>query len=198
MAIDQVHDLQFVFRNVLHSMSRPGTISSLQSATQKVEHALPCYDATLLCVLTLLDTEVTFHVLSDGNDDLKAKVSEYTLAKHVPVTEADFIIALRGNDEMKLLHAMSNCKIGTLVNPEQSATWIVESSSVVNEGELVLQGPGIEASASLHTDFTRTLWEARNERTKEYPLGVDLLFADEGAHIVSVPRTTSVQVREVE
>lgn len=67
MAIDQIHDVQNVYRKILHSMSRPGTISNLESLISEVNVKLPCYPAVFLAAVTLLDAEVTFHVIG-GQD----------------------------------------------------------------------------------------------------------------------------------
>jgi alpha-D-ribose 1-methylphosphonate 5-triphosphate synthase subunit PhnH len=197
MAIDQVHDLQQVYRKILHSMSRPGTISSIQATAEQVDYNLPCYDATLLCAMTLLDAEVTFHILSENHQDLIEKISEYTLAKHKPIHEADFVIVLRGDSENEIKNAIEQCKNGNLINPQSSSTWIIESSLLSNDGELTLKGPGIKTTNQLQVSFTSSMWETRNRRTKEYPMGIDLIFVDDQAQIVCVPRTTSVEMAGV-
>jgi alpha-D-ribose 1-methylphosphonate 5-triphosphate synthase subunit PhnH len=193
MAIDQVHDLQQVFRKILHSMSRPGTISSIEAAAEQADYNLPCYDATLLCAMTLLDAEVSFHILSESHQDLIEKISEYTLAKHKPIHEADFVIVLRDDTENAIKNAIEQCKNGNLINPQSSSTWIIESSPLTNNGPLTLMGPGIQTSEQLQVSFTSSMWNARNKRTKEYPLGIDIIFVDDQAQIACVPRTTSVE-----
>lgn len=197
MAIDQVHDLQQVYRKLLHSMSRPGTISSIQKNAERVDYNLPCYEATLLSAMTLLDAEVTFHILSENRQDLIEKISEYTLARFAPIDKADFVIVLREDTEAAIQQALEQCKDGNLIDPQQSSTWIVESSLLSNNGELTLTGPGIQHTAQLDTSFSTALWQARNERTKEYPIGIDLIFADEASQIVCIPRTSSVKLMGV-
>ncbi|WP_010648700.1 phosphonate C-P lyase system protein PhnH [Oceanobacillus massiliensis] len=197
MAIDQVHDLQEVFRKLLHSMSRPGSISSIQDTAQRVDYDLSCYDATLLCALTLLDGEVTFHILSDKNQHLTGKISEYTLARHAPIDEADYVIVFQNDTESDVLHALERCKNGTLVNPQQSSTWIMESMHLTNDDEIKLNGPGIKNCAHLQTGFSSAIWHARNERTNEYPLGMDLILTDSEGHAACVPRTAKVEMTEV-
>ncbi|HLR68908.1 phosphonate C-P lyase system protein PhnH [Virgibacillus alimentarius] len=197
MLIDQVHDLQYVYRRLLHSLSRPGTISSIQKSAEKVDHSLPCFDATLLCAMTLLDAEVSFHILPNDDGDLIEKISEYTLANYAPITEADYIFVLCGTTETMITGAMEDCKIGTLINPEHSATWIMESKTLTNHDGVTLSGPGIKHTAKLHLDYTVGMWNERNERTKEYPLGIDLIFVDNEAQITGVPRTSIIEFMEV-
>ncbi|TMN22632.1 phosphonate C-P lyase system protein PhnH [Lentibacillus cibarius] len=197
MAMVQTHDLQQVYRKLLHSMSRPGTISVMEENVHQPENGLPCNHASFLTMMTLLDGEVTFHILSENQTNLHNKIPEYTLAKPAPIDEADYIIALRGVSENEVIQAMKQCKIGNLIDPQHSATWIIECETLSNDGELVLAGPGIKEKEQLHTSITKNMWKARNERTKEYPLGVDVIFTDEMARIACVPRTTSLSFSEV-
>ncbi|UOQ94695.1 phosphonate C-P lyase system protein PhnH [Halobacillus shinanisalinarum] len=192
MAIDQVHDLQKVYRKLLESMSRPGKISSLQEDLVDGDYKLSCYDATLLSALTLLDGEVTFHIISENDQDLAVKISEYTLARCCPVHEADYVIVLRDASESEMIRAMENCKNGSLIDPQSSATWIIESAPLSNNGSITCTGPGIKDLSQLDVSFSSSFWQARHERTKEYPLGVDVIFTDEYSQIVCIPRTTSV------
>lgn len=196
MAIDHVHDLQNVYRKLLHSMSRPGTISSLQELAVKNDAYLPSYNATFLVVMALFDAEVTFHVLPESRHDFIEKVSEYTLAVHKPINEADFVIVLEGAAESEVSQAMAACKKGSLIDPQASATWIIESSHHMKDMKLRLTGPGIKDEAVLHTTINETIWQARNQCVKEYPLGIDCILVDAKAQIVCVPRTTKVEVME--
>ncbi|GAB3062262.1 phosphonate C-P lyase system protein PhnH [Virgibacillus ainsalahensis] len=197
MAVEQIHDVQQVYREILHSMSRPGTISTIDAASAELAHHLPCFNATIHSAMTLLDAEVTFHVLTENHSDINGKISAYTLASEAPIAEADYIIVLSDATECKILRAMRNCKIGNLINPQHSATWIMESSLLTNVGELTLSGPGIKEDITLDTRFSPLVWEARNERIKEYPMGIDLIFTDEAGQIACLPRTTVVKLPEV-
>lgn len=198
MAIDQIHDLQQVYRKLLHSMARPGTISSIQPQTAKVEYHIPCNRATLLSAMALLDAETTFYVLPQQASGFIERISEYTSARCAPIKEADFIIVLGECSEEEILQAMAHCKIGNLLDPQLSATWIIESKDLSESGELLLSGPGIQSAAPLGIGMPATFWQARNNRVKEYPLGIDLIFADDDSRIACLPRTTSVIALEVE
>ncbi|MEI4769853.1 phosphonate C-P lyase system protein PhnH [Psychrobacillus sp. FJAT-51614] len=197
MAIDQVHDLQQVYKKILHSMSRPGTISSLSEIAERVDYNLPCYNATILSAMTFLDAESTFHILSEEQKDLTEKISEYTSSRYAPINEADFVIVLREDTDTAIQRAMQQCKNGTLIDPQLSSTWIIESTPLSDKGPWVLAGPGIEHTSQVQTRFDQSLWQARNEKTKEYPLGIDLIFTDEYAQVVCIPRTTTISNMEV-
>ncbi|ARF17662.1 phosphonate C-P lyase system protein PhnH [Sporosarcina ureae] len=197
MAIDQVHDLQYVYRKLLHSMSRPGTISSITEPVNRMDYSIPCSEALLLTAMALLDGEVTFHIVSDEHQELIEKISEYTSAKYASIDEADFVIVLREDKEQEIRRALEQCKVGSLIDPQQSSTWLIESSVLENDGETVLKGPGIQSEVSLQTGFPVTLWQARNQRTNEFPMGIDLIFIDQASQIACVPRTTAVAHKEV-
>ncbi|KQL37411.1 phosphonate C-P lyase system protein PhnH [Psychrobacillus sp. FJAT-21963] len=197
MAIDQVHDLQQVYRKILHSMSRPGTISSLSEIAERVDFNLPCYNATILSAMTFLDAESTFHILSEEQKDLIEKISEYTSSRYAPINEADFVIVLRDDTDTVIQKAMQQCKNGTLIDPQLSSIWIIESTPLSDEGQWMLTGPGIQHKCQVQTRFNQSMWKARNEKTKEYPLGIDLIFTDEHEQVVCIPRTTTINNMEV-
>ncbi|WP_298831200.1 phosphonate C-P lyase system protein PhnH [uncultured Planococcus sp.] len=198
MAIDQIHDLQQVYRKLLHSMSRPGTISSIEQETENMDVDFGCADALMLSAMVLLDAEVTFHVLSKKRRDLIEKISEYTSARCVPLQEADFIIVLQEDGESEILEAMAQCKIGNLIDPQQSSTWIIETPALSNKGGLLLTGPGIETEAHLAMRQSSEFWQARDSRIKEYPMGIDMIFADGSSQVACLPRTVTAILMEVE
>ncbi|SFL70954.1 alpha-D-ribose 1-methylphosphonate 5-triphosphate synthase subunit PhnH [Gracilibacillus orientalis] len=199
MVIDQIHDLQQVYRKVVHSMSRPGSISNLNNITEKLEDDLPCNHAFFLCALTVLDAEVTFHVVA--SEEKKARLieilSSYNMSRIAPVDEADFILLLQDAPEYQMNQALLECKTGNLHDPQQSATWIIESGLLSNISALSLSGPGINGTQQLQTGIQQDFWQRRNDKVKEYPLGIDLVFADFSSQIACIPRTTAVTITEV-
>lgn len=199
MAIDHVHDLQMVYRKILDSMSRPGQVTSLQALANVNDYNVPCYDATLLTIMTFLDAEVTFHVLLDNEQNVIQKISEYTLAIHTSLDKADFVIVLQGTPESVISHAMTQSKQGSLMDPHTSATWIIETAFDKQEvSQLMLAGPGVKNQTKLYTALTTDIWQVRNACVSEYPLGIDLIFTDDNLQVVCVPRTTKIDLMEVE
>lgn len=196
MAIDQVHDTQRVFRQLMQGMSHPGKIVSVQEQTTKLDYDMPCFDATMLCALALLDGEVTFHIVGHRNEAFLDKLSKYTLSKSVPIYEADYIFALQNTSDDVIVEAMENCKNGDLLNPDNAATWIVESSPLSNAATYTLTGPGIKHIQNVHIGVSEVIWSCRQKRVEEFPLGIDCIFVDKDAQLVCVPRTTIVQRTE--
>jgi len=188
MAMDVVHDTQVTYRKLLDSMSRPGKIATL---TESTESRVLLSSATFLTVLTLFDAEVSFHVVSD-KEGIAKLLSEFTFASLVPADEADYIIVPDGTDETEILAVMEKCKIGTMTDPQKSATWLIEKDVISNDEQLVLTGPGIKEQAYLYLDLAEQFWQVREEKTKEYPLGIDLIFTDRHLNLVCIPRTTNV------
>lgn len=188
MVFNAVADTQKTYRKLLDSMSRPGKIVVLEEVD---DHFVPCHEATFLTAMTLLDAEVSFHVVADQG--LAKPIAEMTFAKLETAEKADYIFVPENAEEKEILDAMKRCRVGTLGDPQDSATWIIEQKKMSNENELVLSGPGIKERASFQTELSHSFWEGRNDRVKEFPLGIDLIFTDRGRRLASIPRTTNVE-----
>lgn len=189
--MDLVYQTQETYRKLLDSMSRPGKISILK---EMEKHWIPCHQATFLIASTLFDAEVSFHVVSDDNN-LAKLLSAVTFARHVAASEADYIVVPDGADEMEVMKAMKTCRIGNLLDPQSSATWLIEQNRISNSKKVVLTGPGIKEQTYLCVDVSEEFWMLREEEIKEYPLGMDLIFMDRYAKLACIPRTTNVSLR---
>ncbi|MFS0752426.1 phosphonate C-P lyase system protein PhnH [Oceanobacillus sp. 1P07AA] len=188
MVTSFVHDTQHTYRKILDSMSKPGQISSIES---NPEHQMYCLPATFLVALTLFDTEVNFHVI-DHDTKIANVLSQYTVATQVPIEKADYIIATNNTDAMELLHGLKKSSVGTLADPHQSATLIVEQQNIIENGDLELSGPGIKETHRIGIEVSEEFWKERDVKIKEYPLGIDLIFTDQNSNIMCIPRTTRV------
>lgn len=74
MMMNIVHDTQAVFRNLLHSMSRPGEISKLNETSINLS-SRTCHQATMLTMLTLFDAEIGFHILTNDQQNEPSKTN---------------------------------------------------------------------------------------------------------------------------
>ncbi len=195
MKIDLVHDIQGVYRKVLNSMARPGVIESLAAYTNKVDINIQCYKGTVLVMLMLLDGEVSFNVVSKNAMEVTSIISQITYAKVKPLEEADYIFIL--NDSINVIGTVfENGKEGTLIDPNLSSTIIAEVNSLSVDKVIELCGPGIEEKNYVNVQGCNQWIEARNRKNKEYPLGIDSIFVDEKGKLISIPRTTKVNLLE--
>lgn len=194
MTLDIVHDLQSVYRKLVDSTSRPGLISDLRKEAALVEEENPkgCSASVLLIALTLFDQEVSFKVFSPQADSVSKTINQLTYAKPTEAKKADFLLILQDAEKGSLEEAIINAKAGTLKNPHKSAFIIVEVESVTSGEALLLKGPGIHTTELVHLDVNENWVESRQEKNKEYPLGIDLIFIDQHHQLIALPRTTQI------
>ncbi|MFD1136255.1 phosphonate C-P lyase system protein PhnH [Paenibacillus urinalis] len=191
--LNQVHDIQQVYRRVVDALSRPGTIQDLSDAARKLDHRADCYGVTLVLARMLLDTEVTFKVIGDNEDELTQHISRLTYAKRAEVHEADYIFVTHTAVPGSLSEALKLARIGEMNDPHLSATLIAELPNVVGGERRLLRGPGIDQYTMCEMQTTGD-WEAvRAERNAEFPLGVDMIFADGSHRVLALPRTTQME-----
>lgn len=195
MNIDLVHDIQGVYRKVLNAMARPGCIENVKNEEEKVDLNIRSYKNTVLVMLMLLDAEVSFNVVSDNSIDVISTISQITYAKIKPIEEADYVFVLSDSID-KLKEAYEKVKEGTLIDPNLSATIIAEVFKISDEKELELSGPGIEEKNYIKISGNYGWVKARENKNKEYPLGVDSIFLDSDGQVICIPRTTKIKILE--
>jgi len=167
------------FRLVLDAMSRPGRCFTL--------HTLPDDGPVVLSILaTLLDAEVS---LSDPHSLLRSDDWLMLQAKSALADDADYILC----DAMQLPNILP--KLGTLPNPDQSATLILKVDNLgTGNHKLRLSGPGIKEIESLSINGLNLDWLSKREDWNgAFPLGVDIILIDDKS-VAALPRTTNVKV----
>lgn len=167
------------FRLVLDAMSRPGRCFSL--------YTLPDEGSVVLSILaTLLDAEVS---LSDPHMLLRTDDWLMLQAKSSSADEADYILC----DAMQLPNISP--KLGTLANPDQSATLILKVDKLgIGNHKLRLSGPGIKDTEYLSINGLLMNWlTKRDDWNGAFPLGVDIILVDDQS-VAALPRTTNVKV----
>ncbi|MCL6459405.1 MAG: phosphonate C-P lyase system protein PhnH [Gorillibacterium sp.] len=193
MKLDFVHDVQITYRKLLDSMSRPGVISQLGVQADKINAEAPCYNSTLLIAIALLDTEVTFKVISAEEEQISRLLNQLTYARETTVDHADYIFILSDATSEQVEQSINAAKMGDLRNPHESATVIIEVRSVSKEPELLLVGPGIEESCWISVQPIDSWLQIRIDKNREFPLGIDFIIVDQEHRAIALPRTTQIK-----
>lgn len=195
MSLEIVHDIQTAYRSVLDSLSRPGVVSDLAEQVSHLDIEGGCYSTTLLLALMLLDTEVTFAVVADNEqqEQVTRLINQLTYAKSVEIDQAHYVFVLSGARAQQVEAALEMAKTGELNNPHESATIIVEADVVSNESGLSLKGPGIQTESVARVERSGDWKRVREQKNAEFPLGIDLIFVDAQHRLLGLPRTTQVE-----
>lgn len=177
------------YHQMLNAMSRPGqqntvlcgrtSEASQVDSTQAIAGFLPL-------LATLADSQVS---VSDPESLISESDWRMLLTDKADLSTADFIIA-KGQKCI-----VDDPKLGSLANPEQSATLIINVKAI-GRGDLTLQltGPGVNGTTTIKIDGLDQAWlYRRNEWCSAFPLGVDVLLCDQKSFI-ALPRTTQVEV----
>lgn len=175
----QADQQQAQFRCLLDAMSRPGRC--YPALVQGHEDEL-----VLAILATLVDVEVT---LADPHQLLAEEDWPMLQALSVSPALADYILC-----DARQAPTFTP-KLGSLPNPEQSATLILVVNKLgAGDTRLNLTGPGIEHSSTLALDGLATDWLMRRaEWNSAFPLGVDWILADAN-QLTAIPRTTRVEI----
>ena len=181
---------QKTFRILLDAMSHPGNIYRLGETICRGNGR---YLMTILS--TLLDGEVSFHVIGGNANQIESKVIQLTGALPTGIEAADFVIDLSGKGEGKLLKAQR----GILEYPDKGATLIslIESFSTRDASGVTLRltGPGIKNRRSVRiVGVSRALFQNLKEINSEFPLGVDAMLVGGRGQIMCIPRSTNIEV----
>lgn len=179
---------QQVFRELVQALAYPGKKVSLKVEDEFSGELLP---ETMAILLALLDGEVTYHIA--GHDQTASQELQFrTLARPADVAAADYIVVpLDQADQAATIIQQS--KKGTLLDPNLSATLIIECHSLTAAGDLSWSGPGIKGTVPMSVSGSEHWLAARAAAVSEFPLGVDILLVGQDGGVVGLPRTTKVE-----
>lgn len=181
---DFVFDGQQVFREILHALSNPGKIGSIKAQAEKFDQKYPELMA-LGC--TLLDNEEKMYV--EKNPDLSAELHSLTLCHEGSLDEADYVFLSSEMNYGSMEQILKHAKHGTYADPQLSATIFLRCASIEGTEEMTLQGPGIRDTLAVNVyPYIKKVTALRNSLRIEYPLGIDLVFADTKGNIMGIPR----------
>ena len=141
---DMVHGTQRIYRHLLECICKTGSDSEyprLDRDDGTGPRALPVLAAV---AFTLIDREVSFHLMCERSDDARKFLQWKTFSRHRPLPDAnsDALIQRRLNGR-DVREVMAQVKRGTLVYPHLSATVILLVTHVSEAGRRRV-GPALE------------------------------------------------------
>jgi alpha-D-ribose 1-methylphosphonate 5-triphosphate synthase subunit PhnH len=186
---DLVFDSQGAFRGILDAMSYPGRMQIF-----RCEIGVPAgliHAATVSC-LTLVDGNTALWMdTAAGNDESRQYISFHCGASVVSSPARAAFAVVGKPSSMPRLHEFAQ---GEDEYPDRSTTVIVQVSSLTDGPCTTWSGPGVNGSIDVCINgLPDWFWDDWRRNFNNYPLGVDLLFACEGA-VIGLPRSIKVEV----
>ena len=189
---DPVFNAQTVFRAVMDAMARPGSVQPLPAFTRP---PAPLSVTAGAIALALCDHDTP--LWPDPALQASAAVKSW-LGFHAGAplanTPADAHFALIANPaEMAALDGFSQ---GTQDYPDRSTTLILQVGNLVSGAPLLLEGPGIETTATIApAQMPRHFVEQWKQNISRFPRGVDIILAAPDG-VACLPRTTRIKTME--
>jgi alpha-D-ribose 1-methylphosphonate 5-triphosphate synthase subunit PhnH len=189
---DPVFNAQTVFRAVMDAMARPGSVQPLP-ALARPPAPLSSSVGAIALALCDNDTPLWLDPALQASTDIKSWLGFHTGAP-MANTPADAHFALIATPaEMMSLDGFSQ---GTQDYPDRSTTLILHVSDLVSGTPLLLEGPGIETSATIApAQMPRHFVEQWKQNNQRFPRGVDIILATADG-IACLPRTTRIKTME--
>lgn len=165
------------FRAVLEAWSQPGTVADIAPWSGGSR-------ARLAVLAGLCDSATTLHdahgLLAEGD---RSRLG----ARPCAAGSAGFILA-----DGTLPPGDLAPPRGTLLQPEQGATVVLDCQAVGEGPAVRLSGPGIDGTAELRVLGLDARWWAARAAWCSFPLGIDLILCD-ARRIACIPRTAAVE-----
>ena len=185
---DPALENQRIFRAILLTMSRPGTVTVLGNWPRPPQDLHPA--AAAVC-LALVDMDTPLWLGRSAPGDIQTYLRFHC---GCPVTRrpesAAFGLILDGLElpDLGLFHP------GELEYPDRSATLIIQVRAMNVGRGIPLSGPGIQGETRLHVDgLNPDFWRMLQRNARRFPLGFDVILATQ-TEIVSLPRTIQVGI----
>lgn len=181
-------DAQRAFRATMDAMARPGTI---EGTPVPLNAPAPLNATAAMLALTLCDFDSPIWLDESlyTSNEVTSFLSFHTSA---PITkdkkEAQFAF-FSNIDAVGDIGAFAQ---GTDEYPDRSTTLIIQVEALKNEGEIILEGPGIETTSTLRiAGATPEFWDLAQKNHKQFPRGVDFIFATPN-ELACLPRSTKI------
>jgi alpha-D-ribose 1-methylphosphonate 5-triphosphate synthase subunit PhnH len=180
------------FRLLLQAMAHPGRVYRLE--TRALLHDFPAM-ALAEC---LLDHEVSFTLAGPAiADRLHTAIRDTTGARPAAMAEADFVFIFGADSQ----GAVDRAKRGTPEFPDRGATLIYSlehaAEAAADHLRVRLSGPGIAECDGLAPQMRGLALEELcllSRINGDYPLGVDAFFIGPQGQVMSLPRSTRIEV----
>jgi alpha-D-ribose 1-methylphosphonate 5-triphosphate synthase subunit PhnH len=185
--VDPVDDANTVFRQVLDAMSHPGRIVTLAQPGRTPRGGLG--RAAIGVALALADFETPVW-LDEAAEPAAAHLRFHCNCPIVSKPDqASFLFVADAN----LIPSLADLPLGSDAYPDQGATLLVEVAALRPDGDLTLEGPGIDGRTRLEVaGLPPGFWDARAALGPLFPRGLDILLT-EGDRLVAIPRTSIVR-----
>lgn len=187
--IDPTQACQQVFRGLLTAISRPGRAIALPAPPSP---PMPFGGALAATVLTLLDFDSPVW-LDKAFDcqEVRQYLHFHTGAPLVAEPEASNFALIGAPDRMPRFDRFAS---GDAAYPDRSTTLLLKLPSLSGGMSVMLHGPGIEHLATASPPgLPEWFWPAWNDNADRYPLGIDILLADDH-QVLGLPRTTKANI----
>ncbi|MBE0509286.1 MAG: phosphonate C-P lyase system protein PhnH [Chromatiales bacterium] len=166
---------QKAFRQLMQAFAYPGRTLPLAEVGE---------DTTLLLLATLVDGGCR---LADPQQQLNQDDLQRLGVTRSASDAADYLLC-QGTRPLE-----AEPRLGTLENPEQGATIVLQVASLAQGSSLTLSGPGIRDRHHLQVSGVDPDWWIRREAwNAHFPLGVDMILVSEEA-VIALPRTTTLR-----
>ncbi|MDO5675510.1 MAG: phosphonate C-P lyase system protein PhnH [bacterium] len=170
---------RFNFRAALDALARPGECYPIR----------PLFSSPLLAMASvLLYGETSYFYQGKADFELVRAISG---AANRVAAEADYLFA--DAPEQALVEA---ARIGSGESPEAGATLIFLADAGAST-QVRLSGPGINGFKELRLPLSSACIQARRSKNAYFPLGIDILLLDQENKVLSLPRTTAIEILEV-
>jgi alpha-D-ribose 1-methylphosphonate 5-triphosphate synthase subunit PhnH len=189
---DPVFNAQTVFRAVMDAMARPGSVQPLP-VFARPPAPLSATAGAIALALCDNDTPLWLDPALQASAAVKSWLGFHTGAP-LANTPADAHFALIANPaEMAALDGFSQ---GTQDYPDRSSTLILQVGNLVSGAPLLLEGPGIEKTATIApAQMPRHFVEQWKQNISRFPRGVDIILAAPDG-VACLPRTTRIKTME--
>jgi alpha-D-ribose 1-methylphosphonate 5-triphosphate synthase subunit PhnH len=189
---DKVLAAQSTFRSVMEAMARPG---SVQQITASVGTPAPMMHGAAAIALTLFDHDTPIWL--DDPMAAAAPVARW-LKFHTaaPVIADPSICQFALIGDGSALPGLDRFCFGSNEYPDRSTTLILQVESLTEGPGYVLQGPGIDGTATLRAIISpEDLFERLAVNATLFPRGIDVVLVHDDA-IVAIPRSTRLIGKE--